>query len=299
METVSHVYSSLNLFAMNQKHPKWLLPNLLSLDAPIVAVVWAWMFAQSWRVQWVNANIYLLLPGVVWIIYCLDRYLDNKVSENKRGEHSARHAFHQRHWWWFRIGIYIVAGFCAATLLQLPLSIFFHAIPILILVCVYFFTAVFSEHRQGQPQLFKNAIAGFTFSYGTAMGVFFFRPSSYWLELVLTQQNLLFALLCTCNITAIDLWEASRATAEREGKKYYELSLTIPLFILVTLSFLLAVRADDYSRPFYFAIMIAGGLLQVINHYRSRFSLNTLRAFADLALLVPAPIFWLYLQALS
>lgn len=31
-----------------ERAPWWLWPNLLSLDAPVVAVAWAWMFSKAW-----------------------------------------------------------------------------------------------------------------------------------------------------------------------------------------------------------------------------------------------------------
>ena len=38
-----------------EKHrsPFWLLPNLLSIDAPLVAVAWMWMLAQALRVEYI------------------------------------------------------------------------------------------------------------------------------------------------------------------------------------------------------------------------------------------------------
>lgn len=243
-------------------------------------------------------NIYLLLAGVVWIIYVLDRFLDNKVTDGERCKSSARHAFHERYWKWFKIAIFVVFGFCAAIAFQLPLAIYFHGIPVLLLVSVYFFLVVFSDYERGQPQVFKNIIAGLTFSYGVALGVFFFRPSSFWLQLIFTRENIMFGLLCACNITAIDLWEASRASKREEAKTEYGFILTIPLLLLVIFSFMLALVGDGYARPFFLAVMVAAGLLKVLNYYRSHFSLNALRALADLALIIPAPIFWIYLKAL-
>ena len=284
---------------MEKKYPTWLLPNLLSLDAPIVAVAWAWMFAQTWRVQWINQNVYYLLPGIVWIIYVFDRFLDNKVSSGQRALKSSRHAFHAKHSRVMQLVAFAVAGFCLALTFQLPLAIFAHAIPVLLMVGIYFFFAIFSETDSHQPQLFKNMIAGYTFSYGVALGSFFFRPSTDWFELIFTQEHLLFGLLCTCNITAIDIWEASRASNEKEVKGVYGFSLTVPLLILVMLSLTLAFIGEIHARPFFLAIMVAAGLLQLINKNRSRFSLNALRTMADLALIVPFPIFWLYLEYLK
>ncbi len=50
-----------------------------------------------------------------------------------------------------------------------------------------------------------------------------------------------------------------------------------------------AMYADQYSKPFFYAVMVGAAALQVINHYRDRFSINSLRVLADVALLVPVP----------
>jgi len=242
---------------VEKKHPRWLLPNLLSLDAPIVAMIWAWMFAQTWRVRGLDDNIYFLLGGAVWIIYVVDRYIDNKVSGDARRKTSARHDFHAHYWKWFKLGIFLVGGFVFAIGFQLPKGVFLQGSIILLFVSLYIFLAVFSESNKG-PQNLKNVVAGFTFSYGVALGVYYFRPSESWFQLyspLVNKEVFLFGLLCACNITAIDIWEASRASDRIEEKTQYEFLLTIP---------------------------------------RSRFSLNALRAMADAALIVPLPIFYLY-----
>jgi len=257
------------------------------------------MFAQTWRVQWVNYNIYFLLPAVVWIIYILDRALDNQTSKGERSKVSSRHLFHHQHWKWLRLFTALLFGFCIAIVLQLPIAIFAHAIPVLGLVFIYYFLALFSGGTTKEPHIGKNLIAGLTFSYGVALGIFFFRPSSFWFDLLLkTPEMWFFAGLCACNITAIDIWEASRASAEKEIKGYYGFTLTVPLLILTFISLHYAINGDEYARPFYFAIMIAAGLLQIVNRFRSRFSLDALRVMADAALIVPAPIFWVYMQYL-
>ncbi len=53
----------------------WLWPNLLSLDAPIVAVLWQILFARCFQVP-VDALAALLLLLTVWLIYAADRTLD-------------------------------------------------------------------------------------------------------------------------------------------------------------------------------------------------------------------------------
>lgn len=284
---------------MEKTRPYWLLPNLMSLDAPIVAVVWAWIFAETWRVQWVNHNVYYLLPGIVWVIYVLDRYLDNQASKGERTKVSSRHKFHADHWRYLKFMVFAVGGFCLAISFQLQKGIYWHVIPVLVLVCVYFFLALLHGGSNATPSVFKNFIAGLTFSYGVAMGIHFFRPSTMWFQLMGSLEMWCFGILCILNITAIDVWEASRAAYRSEEKGFYESLLTVPLLVLTIVCLYLAVRGDAYARPFYFAVMVGAGLLQLINRNRSRFSLDALRAMADGALVVPAPIFWAYMQYLK
>ena len=281
---------------MSKSHPYWLIPNLISLDAPIVALVWAWIFSETWRVQWVDQKVFYVLPSIVWMIYILDRFIDNHTSKGERAKFSSRHAYHHEHWGKLKLLLFSLGGFSAAMILMLPKGIFWHVIPIIVLVCVYFFIALFEGQGSARSNLFKNTIAGYTFSYGVAMGIYFFRPSVYSIELIWNKEMFLFGVLCICNITAIDFWEASRASKEREIKGYYEFMLTVPLFLLVTGSLCLAVVGDNYARPFYITVMLSAGLLQLVNRYRSRFSLDALRALDDAALIAPAPVFWLYMH---
>ena len=76
----------------------WL--NLLCLDAPIVAVSWQWLFANTFQ-----AHLDLALRGLLfltaWLIYLADRFADTiKLPANS--PISLRHGFCREHmigWW--------------------------------------------------------------------------------------------------------------------------------------------------------------------------------------------------------
>src|SRR5690242_16333745 len=53
----------------------WLWPNLLSLDAPLVAVLWQQLFARCFGLPG-DAIPALLLVASVWLIYAADRAFD-------------------------------------------------------------------------------------------------------------------------------------------------------------------------------------------------------------------------------
>lgn len=48
--------------------PPWLWPNLLSLDAPVVAVAWQWLFARVFGAD-LPAVFHLILGLSVWCIW--------------------------------------------------------------------------------------------------------------------------------------------------------------------------------------------------------------------------------------
>ncbi len=101
-----------------------------------------------------------------------------------------------------------------------------------------------------------------------------------------------FGLLCMMNITAIDLWEKADVSGDEAYVLRQEQTLTLGLIVLAGGALVFAAMyADQYSKPFFYAVMVAAASLQIINHYRDRFSAQSLRVLADAALLVPVPIF--------
>lgn len=72
--------------------PWWLWPNVLNLDAPVVAVVWQEMFARVVGAQLTAEHRWLLFLAV-WQIYFVDRWLDFRRDPEIQTD---RHRFHGR-----------------------------------------------------------------------------------------------------------------------------------------------------------------------------------------------------------
>ena len=314
-----------------QTPPFWLLPNLLSLDAPVVAIVWMWMLAHSMRVEYVDAASYILLPVAVWVVYVMDRIRDVKAGIHPiEGEMPWRHSFH----WKYRLPLTILAlltviGALYSSVVYLPVAVLSAGVVGLLLVFLYRIVSKFQV--PDQVPFGKNLMAGLIFGFGVAVPVVVhsgimrtslidvFGAYRSGVANGSTLQGLLasmvqviqmvfecvlgvfdhpmvlfMALLFFLNITAIDLWESSRRTDDVESKATHEVTLTIGLICLAGLVVFWAVfRADDWSRPFCYAVMTSAALLQLINRNRSRFSVDALRVLADIALLVPFPLLWL------
>ena len=77
------------------ENPWWLWPNVLSLDAPAVAVVWQLLFARALRVNLLPVTVALLASGA-WCTYVLDRLLDAHAP-GAASQPGWRHAFYFRH----------------------------------------------------------------------------------------------------------------------------------------------------------------------------------------------------------
>jgi hypothetical protein len=71
----------------------WLWPNLLSLDAPIVALLWQLLFVRCFHGS-LGMLPAVLLAGAVWVIYVADRTLDAWRGSIEQ----PRHEFYRRHW---------------------------------------------------------------------------------------------------------------------------------------------------------------------------------------------------------
>ncbi len=318
---------------MNKRSPWWLYPNLLSLDAPVVAVVWMWTLAKSLRVDYVESYTYWLVAAAVWCVYVLDRIFDVvriRVSVGEDGVLAERHVFHWKHRkvLLFLVLVVIIGAIYSAfniasgALLSVGISG-------MVLVLVYLQVRKIDA---GEIAYIKNFVAGMIFAYGVSAPIIvesvvlpkYFSDAWYHLS---NQENLpfmevlinslynlawmvrgciinvflispilpiLFGLLCFLNITAIDLWGKSRSTDDDDEKDAYEVMLGTGLIVLVGITvFIMANYLSELERAFCYVLMVSAALLQLLNKYRSRFHLNAQRVLADLILILPVPLVWL------
>lgn len=287
----------------DRRIPLWLWPNVLSLDAPIVAMVWLAMFSGAW-IPFQEWQAYPALGFGVWGVYLFDRLMDIKLLDPADPRLGLRHEFIRRHegiMKWVAFGAMLA---CAGIILfTLPTALigqdllsgsraqFGYIFPAMLMVVGFFSITVASAGSQDIPHV-RNLIAGLAFSYGTGMLAHVQLGMEGIMHLLLSPEMLCFALLCAVNISAIHFWENSRRSQDLDFKAAHELALTLPLAVLGGASILFA-RSDDDTvvRPFFYAVLISAALLFILNRIRSRFSLDSLRVLADVAMIVPYPIF--------
>lgn len=275
------------------RKPLWLLPNLMSLDAPLVAMAWLYVFARTWRLGYHPWEAYASLGLAVWVIYAADRLLDVSLSAQPADQLEARHRFHVEHRRVFRISV--VTAFLVALVLvvtRMPMAIYKHLLLGGVMVAGFFGLSMLSSQDPREVPHTKNIMAGLTFAFGTAMTAHVYRSEYDIYAMLASREFLSFAVLCILNISAIDLWEHASRSPDLEIKASDELSLTLPLTALGAASLGYAVLdAQHSSRPFFYAILTGAGLLYALNRQRGRFQMDTLRVLADVVMLLPVLVF--------
>jgi len=278
------------------RRPFWLYPNLLSLDAPLVAMAWLYVFAKAWRVNYLPWTAYAALALAVWVIHVVERLYDARRRQETGVPLGERHVFHRHHAKRFlAVAAAAVILVLVLVLLFLPISVFGYLTIGGLLVVGFFVMSRISDGDPREISYAKNLLAGAAFAYGTAMIAHVFLPAIGKHELIISREFLTFLLLCVIHLCALDFWEKSaRDTSAEEGASG-DLALTLPVVVLAIAALAFAISGHLQSvRPFYYAILTGAALIHVINRNRRKFNAEQLRVLADVSMLAPALIFHAY-----
>jgi hypothetical protein len=239
--------------------PPWLWLNLLSLDAPVVALVWQDLAARSFGNP-LRLAARVVLGLTVWAVYLADRLLDTRAGGPI--PNTARHHFSRRH---ARALTALLASVllldAGVALAELRHVVFFDGA--VVAVCVAAYLAIFPMHRSGWE---KQILAALLFSVGVLLVSFSWIDPRH-----LLLPAALFAALCLCNLVLIEYWEGGR---ERR------LVWVAPAAV----AGLAMVRPDG---PWQHAVALAALLLAAVAVSGRRLTVDAKRVLADAALLTP------------
>lgn len=248
----------------------WLWPNLLSLDAPAVALLWQILFARCFHAR-VELLPSVLLVLAVWLIYAADRTLDAWTGSGAR----PRHEFYRRHWRAL-LPLWILALAAGSTLAWTRLT------PDLLLTGIALTAAVvayFALLHLGVLQKTKEAAVAVLFALGATLSAWPNVRTAVDVEAIV-----LFSCLCWINCVAIEHWESA-------GEQRWPIAAAAGCVALA------AVPLAFAGRPVLGVAVIASALCFVmLDCARRRFSRDALRVLADAALL--SPLFLLPLAGL-
>jgi hypothetical protein len=190
------------LRSVSTRTPVWLWPNLLSLDAPVIAALWQAAFASDVGVKLTLASR-TALPLAVWLIYLVDRLLD--TANGIPAKPTARHAFYCAQ----RDGCYVltllVGLLLCVSVWFLPLPVVENGMMVAGTVALYLLT-VHIRRGKWRRWLPKEAAVGLIFGIGTTLAPFTWASNSGRLVF----PALIFGVLCWTNSAAIEIWEGGR-----------------------------------------------------------------------------------------
>ena len=237
----------------------WLWPNLLSLDAPVVALLWQILFARCFHAR-VELLPSVLLVLAVWLIYAADRTLDAWTGLSAL----PRHEFYRRHWRaLLPLWILVLAAGSALAWMRLTPELLLSGLALAAAVVLYFALLHFGIFHKT-----KEAAVAVLFALGATLSAWPNIRTATDIEAVV-----LFSCLCWINCVAIEHWE---------GESKWPIAFAAGFVALAAVTLLFS------TRPILGGAVAASALCFVLlDVARRHFSRDALRVLADVALLSP------------
>lgn len=253
----------------------WLCPQVLSLDAPAVAVTWQWLFARSFHIP-VPLSVLFVTGASVWMIYAGDHLLDVKVG----AIYSARHRFVFRHLRSYRVALAAIALMTFVAAWHLPPSIWACGVAVAAAVFAYL-AAVHSGRAFLRRYWPKEFVVGAVFAIGSSIATWT-ATSHAWPSITL------FAALCIINCSSVDYWEWQRNRVllryPHRLTRFAAKHFFVASFGILAFSALVLYLAPN---PAIASAGLSAILLIGVGAARSRLSPDAARLLADAALLTP------------
>ncbi len=184
----------------------WLWPSRLSLQAPIVAVLWQLLLASCLRVK-LDPFAPWALGFTVWLIYIADHLIDTTRPVKLLQPEVPRKEFCRRHWAKF-MAMAVVVAFTLA----LGVSRFLWANTVrigwrLALGVAFYFAVIHLTPVRWRQVWPREVVVATLFALGTYVAL--------WSDQLLVPA-LLFATLCCTNCSVIETWEWQTTDASQE-----------------------------------------------------------------------------------
>ncbi len=269
------------------RKPWWRYLYLLGLDAPLVAVLWLFLFAKTWRVNYHPWEAYAALFMMVWSMRLAAKLLRSSIQPVPNDPVQI--------WRKQLLPTAILSGVFSIILviLNFPLSIYMRILIVAVLVIAYFALTFFTSGPTGEISYPKHLFAGMAFAFGTTTVAHVYLPSLTIQDLFLSREFLSFALLCTIASAAVEHWTRSKQLENPSFQEIWQISL--PLTLLGASALVFAVQEDSQiTRPYFYCILTGAALLQVLNRTFHRFQICEIKMLTSVCFLLPGLIFQAY-----
>ncbi len=262
--------TEINSTDMSRKIRIWQWPNILSLDAALIAVAWQWTFSRATGSE-LNAGAYLVLGLSVWMTYAADRLFDVR-SRSPEQLLSHRHRLAKRHSrkLWMLWAVALIADLAIAFQFLSFEQLRNGALLLAICLCYTLLNQLLSS-RFFPKELCVAAI------YAGGVIVFLDGPTPWLAALV-------FALICCINCLMVGLKEREVDAAMQVKSVAFLLNPAV-LWLL----FAMAFTSLPFIKPrLSWGIGSALALLSLLQLMHRQLTVETFRVLADAALLLGA-----------
>jgi hypothetical protein len=263
----------------------WQWPTVLSIDAPIVAVLWQLLLARvaGIRLGWAPPAV---LAVSVWLAYAADRWiegwrLDAEVIRTPRHHFYKKHRRSVAALWIVALIADIAIAFTRLDARDLAAGF------LLIAAVAAYLLSHQLVHRHRAWRLPKELCVAALIAAGAVVFVTETpQPGALMLPLAL------FALLCFTNCALISVWErdvdrAHGQTSLALGESNHEnLIRQLPLMIAV-LAAAAAISGAGATRDAAVSASVSGILLALVDRLERRAGRQPARVLADIALMTP------------
>lgn len=248
--------------------PVWLWFNLLSLDAPLIALVWQDFVARCYPTV-LHLTGRVVLGLTVWAIYLADRLLDVRYPAS--AAESIRHQFYRRHRVFAQalFGV-VVSVDVLVTSLWLRPAVFDGGL--LLTAGVVAYLAAFPLTRWG-ANTWKKPIAALLFTAGTFLIAW--TGAGHPVR-QLTWPAAAFCALCLGNLLMIEHWSRETARQTRSIPRAWVWLLLLGLCL-----------AGARSSSWFTAIICSGAGLYALARWGREISGDARCVLADALLLTP------------
>lgn len=251
--------------------PLWLLPNVLSLDAPLVAVVWQDFIARAYHVE-LRPAARIVLFLTVWGIYILDRLLDARRKPSVGDP--PRHRFARRHVRLLAtLFVLVIAADTVVTFLRLRPTVLHNGVLVMAAVGLY----LLAVHIGPRNRLLKAVAVAALFTAGTFLVAWTNSPAPLQ---TLTAPAFAMFLLALANLAGVDTEEADD---EEYSAPVSGHTLALWLLGCVVLAMVVWKRGPVFFAP----VALSAALLMLLHATRRRLSAEQHHVLLDAALLTP------------
>jgi hypothetical protein len=270
--------------------PWWLWWNVLSIDAPAVALAWAVLFAHASGIRLPAAEAEALVLSV-WIIYTGDRLLDG-WSAKDHAVLQERHLFCEQHRFVLVVSVAAASGLVLWLMGDGALAAQAIAGVKLGFILVLYMAVIHAGGGRIARVLPKEVAVGLLFAVGVTLPIWTRRTGFSWRECLVWG---FFSLLCSLNCLSIECWENHRRGAGWRQPPHPFVRWAEPginrFAAALAAGALVAGLVGDVNGPSQTVLFATGGgalLLLLLGCIRTRCSPSELRVLADAGVLVPA-----------